>query len=276
MDSSSEPTEETFVGVLSDAGLQRGGFLAIAMAAQVGVGVSMGNGWAHSIATDNPVDVARQVELAFRPRWIVWGSETTRHLVEGGLRVAKCWHIAAVQRLLVGGWRMDDGRVWAQLHELSVDELPVAAAIDLFTAPDDSEPDEALRSDGYLKPEWMTPDFEWTGDRLARWAQLAAEAAVLQGMLLATLGDRPKARETARSESAAELLCAELSADGLPMDRTAAEAIVASFVGARPRTEQEAVEQRRARDAAVLCHSSNPGCDLRNPAQVKSLLRGIG
>lgn len=276
MDSSRELPEEAIVRDLRDAGLQRGGFLAIAMAAQAGIGLSTGDRWAQSIATANPVDVVRRVEIAFRPRWIVWGSETTTLLVEAGLRVAKCWHIAAVQRLLVGGWRMDEGRAWAHLHELSVDELPAAAAIDLFTAPDHGEPDEALRSDGYLKPEWMAKDFEWTANRLARWAQLAAEAAERQGALLAGLGDRPKAREVARSESAAELLCAELSADGLPMDRSAAEAIVASFVGPRPRTELEAVEQRRARDADVLRHSSNPGCDLRNPAQVKSLLRGIG
>jgi DNA polymerase-1 len=50
---------------------------------------------------------------------------------------------------------------------------------------------------------------------------------------------------TARSESAAELLCAELSADGLPMDRTVAEQIVATHVGPRPRDERP---QRRELD----------------------------
>ena len=112
--------------------------------------------------------------------------------------------------------------------------------------------------------------------RLARWAQLAAQVATLQDARLAGLVDRPKAGATARSESAAELLCTELSFDGLPMDRTIAETIVATYIGPRPRTAAEAIEQRRARDAAVLRHSANPACDLRNPAQVKSLLRGIG
>jgi DNA polymerase-1 len=60
------------------------------------------------------------------------------------------------------------------------------------------------------------------------------------------------------------------------MDRDAAESIVASFVGPRALTAAAAIEQRRARDAEVLRHSTNPHCDLRNPAQVKSLLRGIG
>jgi DNA polymerase-1 len=90
------------------------------------------------------------------------------------------------------------------------------------------------------------------------------------------VADRPKAPSVARSESAAELLCAELSEDGLPMDRRAAEDIISSFVGPRPRTESEAMNMRRLRDAEVLRHASMPNCDLRNPTQVKSLLRSIG
>jgi DNA polymerase-1 len=197
-------------------------------------------------------------------------------LVEDGLRLAKCWDIAAVQRLLVGGWRADPARVWADLNDVGGD-LPVVAPVDLFSEPDDDrDADEPVRADGFLKPEWLAPDFVWTPARLARWARLAAEAASLQQARLANLGDRPKALATARSESAAELLCSELSADGLPMDRSVAESIIESFVGPRPRTETEAEEQRRARDGEVLRHSSNANCDLRNPAQVKSLLRGIG
>ncbi|MEY2416139.1 MAG: polymerase [Ilumatobacteraceae bacterium] len=119
-------------------------------------------------------------------------------------------------------------------------------------------------------------DFRWTTRRLARWAKLAAEVAIQQQARLAGLDDRPKAPSVARSESAATLLCTELSFDGLPMDRAEAESIVASSIGPRPRTEAEGAEQRRARDERVLRHSSNPSCDLRNPAQVKSLLRGIG
>ena len=187
-----------------------------------------------------------------------FGDATSRRmLVDGGLRVSKCWDIAAVQRLLVGGWRMDPARAWAMLHDLSIDELPVVAAVDLFSEPDDGLPDEPLRVDGYIKPEWLTTGFDWTTERLGRWAQLAATAATLQGAKLAGLTDRPNAASTARSESAAELLCAELSSDGLPMDRAIAESIVASFVGPRPRDEAEAIEQRRSRDAEVLRHSTN-------------------
>ncbi len=244
-----------------------------------GIGLAMAMHGVCSISTadENPAEAVRVVEEAFRPRWVLWGSETTAMLVAAGVRIAKCWDIAAVQRLLVGGWRTDPARAWAELHDLTVDELPVVASVDLFTAPgEDEEPDEAVRADGYLKPQWLAEDFVWTAERLVRWAQLAAEAAVLQDARLANLGDRPKARSTARSESAAELLCAELSSDGLPIDRAAAELIIATFIGPRPQTELEAVEQRQARDAEVMRRAPNAGYDLRNPAQVKSLLRTIG
>jgi DNA polymerase I len=275
--SSRESTEDTIVDELTEAGLERGGFVALAFAPGVGVGMAMPAGWSGAISTANPVEAIRRIETAFRPRWVLWGNGTTATLVEAGLRVAKCWHIAAVQLLLMGGWRMDPARAWAQLHDLADDDLPVVAPVDLFTQPDDDdESDEALRPDGYLKPEWLATEFEWTTSRLARWAQLAADVFALQQTTLAIIEDRPKSRSIARSESAAELLCAELSSDGLPMDRLAAEMIVASFIGPRPASEAEAAEQRAQRDAEVLRHSANVNCDLRNPAQVKSLLRGIG
>jgi DNA polymerase-1 len=85
------------------------------------------------------------------------------------------------------------------------------------------------------------------------------------------------AAATAWSESAAELLCAELSLDGLPVDRAVAERILAGVIGPRPRGEAHAAEMRAARDAAVLRHAP-PGvtADLRSPAQVRSLLARIG
>ena len=75
--------------------------------------------------------------------------------------------------------------------------------------------------------------------------------------------DRPRAVATARAESAAELLCAELSVDGLPMDRAVAEALIAAFVGARPRSEAEAAEQRPG--ATPRCCATHPRRRLRSP-----------
>ena len=275
MDSNRESTDNAIADDLRRAGLERGGFLSLSLVPGAGLAVATLDGACLSVA-DRPVEVVRLIEEAFRPRWVLWGSGVTAVLVDGGLRLTKSWDIAAVQRLLDGGWRMDPARAWAAVHDLSADELPVVATADLFTQPDDSAPDEAVRADGYLKPEWLEQDFEWTANRLARWAQLAVEVAVEQQARLARLDDRPKAPSSARSESAAALLCTELSLDGLPMGRAEAESIVAASIGPRPTTEMEAAEQRRERDNRVLRHSSNPGCDLRNPSQVKSLLRGIG
>ncbi|HEY4608436.1 MAG TPA: DNA polymerase, partial [Ilumatobacteraceae bacterium] len=236
-------------------------------------GTEAGASW--SLPNDVIAVVAR-IEANLRPRWVVWDRDTATELIRGAVRVSKCWDIAAVQRLLVGGWRMDPARAWAELHDLDAD-LPVITQADLFTeVVDDPNPDEPVRPDGYLKPEWLAADFSWTAARLLRWAEVAVQTAGLQSDRLRALLDRPKALSTAHSESAAELLCAELSADGLPMDRQVAEDIISSFVGSRPRTEAEAAEMRRARDLEVLQHTSMPNCDLRNPAQVKSLLRSIG
>src|SRR4029077_8985960 len=82
---------------------------------------------------------------------------------------------------------------------------------------------------------------------------------------------------TARSESTAELLCAELSADGLPMDRAVAEQVLTSVIGRRPRSEADALALRAARDAQVLKHlPAGVTADLRSPAQVRSLLAKMG
>src|SRR5262249_2353194 len=98
-----------------------------------------------------------------------------------------------------------------------------------------------------------------------------------QQAALAALDGRPMALATARAESTAELLCAELSADGLPVDRAVAEQVLATLIGPRPRSDAEAVALRTARDAGGL----RPGpagvpAALRSPAQVRSLLARVG
>ena len=275
MDTGAASAAQEATDALTRAGFQRGELLAVAIAPGVGLALAMPGGWSTAIQHGEPIEVVRRIEEGHRPRWVLWGSDIAGVLVGGGVRVAKCWHIGAVQRLLVGGWRTDPARTWAELHDLPPDGLPAVASVDLFTQVDDSDPEEPVRADGYLAPEWLEAGFDWTTGRLARWAKLAALAADLQQGRLATMAERPMAAATARSESAAELLCTELAADGLPIDRREAERIVATFIGPRPRTATEADEQRRARDAEVLRHATGQ-FDLRNPAQVKSMLRGIG
>lgn len=82
---------------------------------------------------------------------------------------------------------------------------------------------------------------------------------------------------TAWSESAAAVLCVELERDGLPVDRSIAEPIVAAATGPRARDRADGLRHRSARDAAVLAHvPGREGTDLRSPEQVRALLAAAG
>jgi DNA polymerase I len=223
-------------------------------------------------------EIGRADEV-LRPRWAVWSGQTAAQLTDAGVRLATCWDIAAAHRLLFGGWRADPGLAWARARGLAAETMPAGGPLDLFgmTGPDDGDDDDPVAPDGHLRPEWVSGGWSDRPEHLARWAELARELAGLQQSALAALDGRPMALPTARSESTAELLCAELCADGLPMDRAVAEEILASFIGPRPRSDSEAAASRAARDAEVLRHApAGVTADLRNPAQVRSLLARIG
>ncbi len=261
------------------AGVGRGHLIGMVYAPGVGLGLAMGSGglsW--SYPAEDAMAVVGLVEGALRPRWVWWSSETAAPFISAGVPVATCWDIAAVHRLLFGGWRADPARVWAELHHLALQAVPTMAPPDLFSyAEDDGDGEDPVQPDGYLRPEWAGGGWGRSSGRIVRWAELAARAAALQQASLADLGSRPWAGALARSESTAELLCAELSAGGLPMDRAVAEGIVARVVGPRPRTALEVAAQRAQRDAEVLRHAPAAGhVDLRSPAQVRSLLAGAG
>jgi DNA polymerase-1 len=105
---------------------------------------------------------------------------------------------------------------------------------------------------------------------MARWAQLAHETAVLQQAAVA----RTTRPDTVRSESTAELLCAELATDGLPVHLATAERILGEIIGPRPRDAGEAGRIRAVRDERVLRHApAGVSADLRSPVQVRALLR---
>lgn len=232
-------------------------------------------------AGNAPREIER-IEHDVGPRWVWWTQDTARLLVAAGIRPARCWDLDAVHRLVHGGWRAGPARAWAGAHGLDTDTLPTIGPADLFSAAADgagADPDDPIRSDGHLDPTWVDGGWRDHHDRLERWAALALEVYRLQTRHLDELTDRRAAPATARSESAATLLCAELEHDGVPVDVAEAERIIAKFIGPRPR---DAVDERRLaaeRDDLVLAHlppGLRDGVDLRNPANVKSLLRRAG
>jgi DNA polymerase-1 len=274
--SSEGPT--SVVAELSGWGVERGDLVGLAVAPGVGVGMAT-VGETIWRGTDDPSAVIRLVEEVIRPRWVLWSNDTVAPLIEAGVRIATCWDVAAVHRLLFGGWSVDPARSWAQANGLDVDMIPTGAPPNLFSLSEDngSDLEDPVRPDGHLKADWVAGEWATTPLRLGRWAALALRAARLQERHLADRPDGPRALSTVRSESAAELVCAEMSFDGLPIDRNVAETLIASFIGPRPRHEAEAAAQRAERDALVLQHApADEVVDLRSPGQVKSLLARAG
>ncbi|MGH3248744.1 MAG: DNA polymerase, partial [Trebonia sp.] len=236
------------VAALGVAGVAAGDLIGLTVAADgTGVVAADGGEWEASAA-----DVGMADEK-IRPRWAVWSQDTARELVGRGVRLATCWDVAAGHRLLFGGWRAEPGYAWACLHGQAPEDVPAPTGEpDLFSVADDA------------------PDAPVLG------AAAALAAARLQLARLQEQGGGARV-STARCESTAELLCAELSADGLPVDRTAVEELLAEIIGPRPRGPADAAAIRTERDARVLRHAPDgTAADLRSPAQVKSLLTGVG
>jgi DNA polymerase I len=261
---------------LRQAGVNRGDPVGLVISPALGFGLATADrAWSVAAGPGRAGEVG-QADEALRPRWVVWSAQTAARLVADGVRLATCWDIAAAHRLLFGGWRAGPALAWARLHGLATDTIPADGPLDLFGM-DEGDGSDPVAPDGHLRPDWVSGGWSDGPERTARWAALARTAAGLQQEALGRLEARPMAVATARCESTAELLCAELSADGLPMDRAVAEQVLAPIIGPRPRSDAEAAALRAARDAEVLRHAP-PGAtaDLRSPAQVRSLLARVG
>ena len=261
---------------LRQAGVNRGDLVGLVISPTLGLGLATADrAWPVAVGAGLAAEVGR-VDEALRPRWAVWSGQTAARLAADGERLATCWDVAAAHRLLFGGWRADPGWAWARLGGLATETMPTDGPLDLFGM-DDGDPGDPVAPDGHLRAEWVSGGWSDNLERMARWAGLARAVAGQQQAALAGLAGRPTAVATAHCESSAELLCAELSADGLPMDRAVAEHILTSFVGPRPRSEAEAAALRAARDAEVLRQApAGVTADLRSPAQVRSLLARVG
>jgi DNA polymerase-1 len=236
--------------------------------------ISPGGGQPGTITT---IADAGAYENQVRPRWATWSQETAQRLIAGGTRVATCWDVAAVHRMMHGGWRADPGYVWALLRGLPAGEVPADEPPDLFSFGSGEETDQPSGADGYLRPEWTRGGWARTPETMLAWAGLAREVAELQRQATDVGGASGARADIIRSESTAELLCAELAADGLPVDRAAAEKLLTGIIGPRPRDEREAAAIRAERDGAVLRHApAGIAADLRSPVQVKALLASAG
>lgn len=224
-------------------------------------------------------DALDRLETAERPRWVWWPHDTSRALVALGIRPARCWDLGAVHRMLAGGWRSSPAAVWATCHDLDMSSVPrLADAPDLFSDHDRSvDPDDAFDPSGHLTAEWSAGSWKATPERTVRWAQLAVECFEGQQHLIAGLPGPAIALATAYSESAAEQLCAELEHDGLPIDVAIAESLITAFIGPRPANALQRAALAADRDEVVLRHIPvEQRLDLRNPANVKALLRRVG
>ncbi|MGX7678113.1 DNA polymerase [Jatrophihabitans sp. DSM 45814] len=299
------PSVDELLDELSRQGLQRGAFLAAAICAG-GVGLAF-TGRNHTtqpaathlgapqgpstqrqatLTTADPIAAIGAIENRFRPRWIWWSNDTPKALAgpagELGVRLATCWDLSAVHRLLFGGWRADPGRIWAALQGLSEHSLPTTGQLDLLGATGDEGGDTAdpVQPDGHLRPEWTTGGWARSPQSWSRWAAIAA-VACQQQLLLLNAADRPagrngRAEATARSESAAELLCAEMGLAGLPMDVERAESLLSAYIGGRPSDAEDVLRIRHRRDDEVKRHVPGIEVDLRSPAQVKAMLARVG
>lgn len=276
------------ISELRDRGLDAGGLLAVVLAegsASLAVVVGVADDPASPVVQVNDADVVAalaEVEEVLGPRWAMWSSATAVELAAAGLELARGWDVVAVHRLLFGGWRADPARAWARSAGLRTADLPVDAPVDLFHQEPEGDPEEPVRADGHLRPEWVAGAWAASPERERRWAAILAEVvrrqrAMLEGLVADEDDPRPMAPRTAIAESTAELLCAELAVHGLPVGRTEMEAAIASFVGPRPADEREALALRAARDEAVLRHvPQGVRFDLRSPTQVKTMLRMVG
>lgn len=251
--------------------------VGLAISPGVGLGLARGDDrWA--IDTGDPLGWLGELTQSAAPRWVWWGRETTALVASAGIGIDRCWDIVAVHRLLSGGWRASIAEVWAELHGFALETIPKMGQLGLLDAPaEEGDPADATMPDGHLRPEWIDGGFGRSPERLAEWAALALRAASLQDAAIDTRSDPPRCRSTARSESAAELLCAEMSTTGLPIDEPAALNLIAESAGRRP-TSWADEEQIQAERDAVVFDQLDPRreVNLRNPAEVKRMLAQQG
>ncbi len=137
----------------------------------VGFGIAVGDR-SLGVQTDDPVGAVAAIEAAHRAALGVVGPGDRRPARGADVPITRCWDVLTVHRLLHGGWRTSIARCWAWIHGLSSDSLPTMGQLDLLGDHSDEggDPDDPVRSDGHLRPEWVSDGWARDPDRLATWA----------------------------------------------------------------------------------------------------------
>ncbi|MDQ2958585.1 MAG: hypothetical protein M3Y42_16690, partial [Actinomycetota bacterium] len=158
-------------------GFERGDRLALSLAADA-AGLAWPGG-SCALTCDDPVAQIAAIEAELRPRWVWWSADTALQLARAGVRVATCWDLVAVHRLLFGGWRAEPALIWAALHDLPAESLPGVGQLDLLgqDGEEGTDPENPVRPDGHLRPEWSVTGWRRDPARLVRWAATALAAA---------------------------------------------------------------------------------------------------
>jgi DNA polymerase I len=268
-------------GVLRSVGFPRGGFLALSVSADQSYALATANGaWSFEAGPGGVAASVQVIEREFRPRWVWWSAASVSSVVSV-VHIASCWDLDAVNRLLFGGWTRSPERIWAELHDLPLTGIPGMGQLDLLGVDVQSvhtdDPNQPIRPDGYLRPEWTAGGWSDSDDRLREWAALALKVCTLQKIRFGSTPEVAHLDAAAKSESLAELLCVELGSEGLPLDIGTAERIIEGFVGPRPTSDAHANALRTARDAVVLeVAPLVTERDLRSQPRVMAMLKAIG
>ncbi|HLK01787.1 MAG TPA: hypothetical protein VKU39_18040, partial [Streptosporangiaceae bacterium] len=117
---------------LREAGAPRGAPAGLAVGPDGTVAVAVDGGeW-----TGCDLRELADADTSARPRWVTWSGATAAACIRAGVRLTTCWDIAAVHRLMQGGWRADRALVLARLDG-APDPPPLNDIPDLFDDADE-------------------------------------------------------------------------------------------------------------------------------------------
>ena len=224
-------TPSTATAIAGADGSGRNGPIGLPPSAGVGLALPGGRSWA--VLTPDPAAAVHAVEAELAPRWAVWSQATAALLAADGVRIGAelgCRRRApAAVRRLAGRSRTHLGTTRRPLHRRPACGRPGRPVQPGRRRPRPDRPRPRRR------PPQARLDRRRLGrDRpsVGRVGAVLADVAVRRsapspaspradraGLRRCRPGPRPMAASTAHAESAAELLCAELAVDGLPMDR---------------------------------------------------------